>query len=96
MAFSAYNALGAVHVLDLLAEQHRNRVRQGAQQSDAESAKVSLVEQIVQSVHDGDARAARARRNPVYIVGPPLYAAAEKAGCLLPGSICEIDLEDKS
>ena len=40
MTFSAYNALGAVHVLDQLAEQHRTRMAQAGQQSDVEPVKL--------------------------------------------------------
>ena len=48
MTNPAHNALHDVHLFDHLAEKHRNRVRQAAQQSDAEPIEDAIWHEIPQ------------------------------------------------
>lgn len=54
MTDPAHNVLHDVHLFDHLAEKHRNRVRQAAQQSDAEPIEDAIWHEIPQIMPPAD------------------------------------------
>lgn len=54
MTNPAHNALNDVHLFDHLVEKHRNRVRQAAQQSDAEPIEDAIWHEIPQIMPPAD------------------------------------------